>query len=145
MWRFLSEQHLLRQTVSSQQPTNSRPYKELLEQVSSEQYAILVDLGNSPRNCQIFTTHKHAEPPPHPGIYPHSPGLANALHFVFLSALKEFRNHDSCVRFLIQSYSSLWLEIHQLVFLAVSYTSSKRRMVMNFESKPKDLRYKQPK
>ncbi|CAF87893.1 unnamed protein product, partial [Tetraodon nigroviridis] len=46
VWKFLSEQYLLRQTVSTQPPTNNTSYRELLQQVSSEQHAILIDLGN---------------------------------------------------------------------------------------------------
>lgn len=47
VWKFLSEQHSLRQTVSSPPAARNTPYKELLQQVSSEQHAILIDLGNA--------------------------------------------------------------------------------------------------
>lgn len=47
IWKFLSEQYLLRQTVPSRPPANHTPYKELLKQLTSQQHAILIDLGNS--------------------------------------------------------------------------------------------------
>uniref|UniRef100_A0A674MSF4 TBC1 domain family member 4 n=1 Tax=Takifugu rubripes TaxID=31033 RepID=A0A674MSF4_TAKRU len=61
VWKFLSEQHLLRQTVSSQPPPDNTAYKELLKQVSSEQHAILIDLGRT------FPTHPYFEESMGPG------------------------------------------------------------------------------
>lgn len=55
VWKFLSEQHLLRQTVSSEPPANNTPYKDLLRQVSSEQHAILIDLGNADIHYACFS------------------------------------------------------------------------------------------
>lgn len=46
IWKFLSEQYLLRQQVpSAKPPNNDVPYKELLKQLTSQQHAILIDLG----------------------------------------------------------------------------------------------------
>uniref|UniRef100_A0A8D0DE25 TBC1 domain family member 4 n=1 Tax=Sander lucioperca TaxID=283035 RepID=A0A8D0DE25_SANLU len=53
IWKFLSEQYLLRQTVPSRPPANHTPYKELLKQLTSQQHAILIDLGRT------FPTHPY--------------------------------------------------------------------------------------
>uniref|UniRef100_A0A673CCH9 TBC1 domain family member 1 n=1 Tax=Sphaeramia orbicularis TaxID=375764 RepID=A0A673CCH9_9TELE len=53
IWKFLSEQYLLRQTVPSRPPANDTPYKELLKQLTSQQHAILIDLGRT------FPTHPY--------------------------------------------------------------------------------------
>uniref|UniRef100_A0A667XTU6 TBC1 domain family member 1 n=1 Tax=Myripristis murdjan TaxID=586833 RepID=A0A667XTU6_9TELE len=53
IWKFLSEQYLLRQTVPSRPPANHAPYKELLKQLTSQQHAILIDLGRT------FPTHPY--------------------------------------------------------------------------------------
>lgn len=45
IWKFLAEQyHLKHQFPSKQQPKDT-PYKELLKQLTSQQHAILIDLG----------------------------------------------------------------------------------------------------
>ncbi|MED6239954.1 TBC1 domain member 1 [Ataeniobius toweri] len=53
IWKFLSEQYLLQQTVPSRPPSNPTPYKELLKQLTSQQHAILIDLGRT------FPTHPY--------------------------------------------------------------------------------------
>ncbi|XP_051982610.1 TBC1 domain family member 1-like isoform X2 [Xyrauchen texanus] len=54
IWKFLSEQYLLRQEVPSvKPPNNDTPYKELLKQLTSQQHAILIDLGRT------FPTHPY--------------------------------------------------------------------------------------
>uniref|UniRef100_A0A8C5NHT0 TBC1 (tre-2/USP6, BUB2, cdc16) domain family, member 1 n=1 Tax=Gouania willdenowi TaxID=441366 RepID=A0A8C5NHT0_GOUWI len=53
IWKFLSEQFVLRQTVPSRPPSNHTPYKELLKQLTSQQHAILIDLGRT------FPTHPY--------------------------------------------------------------------------------------
>ncbi|XP_061567003.1 TBC1 domain family member 1 isoform X2 [Cololabis saira] len=53
IWKFLSEQYLLRQTVPARPPPNIMPYKELLKQLTSQQHAILIDLGRT------FPTHPY--------------------------------------------------------------------------------------
>uniref|UniRef100_A0A665WHQ0 TBC1 domain family member 4 n=1 Tax=Echeneis naucrates TaxID=173247 RepID=A0A665WHQ0_ECHNA len=53
IWKFLSEQYLLRQTIPSRPPANHTPYKELLKQLTSQQHAILIDLGRT------FPTHPY--------------------------------------------------------------------------------------
>ncbi|XP_061535108.1 TBC1 domain family member 1 isoform X3 [Phycodurus eques] len=53
IWKFLSEQYLLKQTVASRPPANDAPYKELLKQLTSQQHAILIDLGRT------FPTHPY--------------------------------------------------------------------------------------
>lgn len=53
IWKFLAEQyHLKRQFPSKQQPKDT-PYKELLKQLTSQQHAILIDLGRT------FPTHPY--------------------------------------------------------------------------------------
>lgn len=47
IWKFLAEQYRLTQTVPSRPPSNHTPYKELLKQLTSQQHAILIDLGNA--------------------------------------------------------------------------------------------------
>ncbi|KAM4594127.1 TBC1 domain family member 1 isoform 3-T5 [Fundulus diaphanus] len=53
IWKFLSEQFVLRQTVPCRPPSNHSPYKELLKQLTSQQHAILIDLGRT------FPTHPY--------------------------------------------------------------------------------------
>ncbi|XP_051559868.1 TBC1 domain family member 1-like isoform X3 [Myxocyprinus asiaticus] len=54
IWKFLSEQYLLRQEVpTSKPPNNDTPYKELLKQLTTQQHAILIDLGRT------FPTHPY--------------------------------------------------------------------------------------
>ncbi|KAL7856208.1 hypothetical protein AOLI_G00198120 [Acnodon oligacanthus] len=54
IWKFLSEQYLLRQPVlTNKPPNNDTPYKELLKQLTSQQHAILIDLGRT------FPTHPY--------------------------------------------------------------------------------------
>uniref|UniRef100_A0A671RBC2 TBC1 domain family member 4 n=1 Tax=Sinocyclocheilus anshuiensis TaxID=1608454 RepID=A0A671RBC2_9TELE len=54
IWKFLSEQYLLRQEVpGAKPPNNDTPYKELLKQLTSQQHAILIDLGRT------FPTHPY--------------------------------------------------------------------------------------
>ncbi|KAM4603374.1 TBC1 domain family member 1 [Polymixia lowei] len=53
IWKLLSEQYLLRQTVPSRPPANHSPYKELLKQLTTQQHAILIDLGRT------FPTHPY--------------------------------------------------------------------------------------
>ncbi|XP_062865248.1 TBC1 domain family member 1 [Trichomycterus rosablanca] len=54
IWKLLSEQYLLRQQVpSTKPPNNDVPYKELLKQLTSQQHAILIDLGRT------FPTHPY--------------------------------------------------------------------------------------
>ncbi|KAM5340113.1 TBC1 domain family member 1 isoform 2-T3 [Glossophaga mutica] len=53
IWKFLGEQyHLKHQFPSKQQPKDT-PYKELLKQLTSQQHAILIDLGRT------FPTHPY--------------------------------------------------------------------------------------
>lgn len=53
IWKFLAEQyHLKHQFPSKQQPKDT-PYKELLKQLTSQQHAILIDLGRT------FPTHPY--------------------------------------------------------------------------------------
>ncbi|XP_061100797.1 TBC1 domain family member 1 isoform X3 [Conger conger] len=53
IWKFLSEQYLLSQRVPSRTPGTDTPYKELLKQLTSQQHAILIDLGRT------FPTHPY--------------------------------------------------------------------------------------
>uniref|UniRef100_A0A8C9L8N0 TBC1 domain family member 1 n=1 Tax=Pavo cristatus TaxID=9049 RepID=A0A8C9L8N0_PAVCR len=52
IWKFLAEQyHLKHQFPNKQQPKDT-PYKELLKQLTSQQHAILIDLGK--RHTELF-------------------------------------------------------------------------------------------
>ncbi|XP_039547690.1 TBC1 domain family member 1 isoform X4 [Pimephales promelas] len=54
IWKLLSEQYLLRKEgPSAKTPNNNTPYKELLKQLTSQQHAILIDLGRT------FPTHPY--------------------------------------------------------------------------------------
>uniref|UniRef100_A0A8C4YTA5 TBC1 domain family member 1 n=1 Tax=Gadus morhua TaxID=8049 RepID=A0A8C4YTA5_GADMO len=53
IWKLLSEQYVLRQTVPARPPANQTPYKDLLKQLTSQQHAILIDLGRT------FPTHPY--------------------------------------------------------------------------------------
>ncbi|KAI1887650.1 hypothetical protein AGOR_G00192500 [Albula goreensis] len=53
IWKFLSEQYLLSQRVPTRPPGKDTPYKELLKQLTSQQHAILIDLGRT------FPTHPY--------------------------------------------------------------------------------------
>ncbi|XP_057186788.1 TBC1 domain family member 1 isoform X2 [Triplophysa rosa] len=57
IWKFLSEQYLLRQEVPSPKPPNNgTPYKDLLKQLTSQQHAILIDLGRTFPTHPYFST-----------------------------------------------------------------------------------------
>ncbi|XP_054996292.1 TBC1 domain family member 1 isoform X2 [Sorex araneus] len=53
IWKFLAEQRHLHQQVPSKPPPQDTPYKELLKQLTSQQHAILIDLGRT------FPTHPY--------------------------------------------------------------------------------------
>ncbi|NXF94210.1 TBCD1 protein, partial [Eubucco bourcierii] len=53
IWKFLAEQYHLKHQFSSKQPPKDTPYKELLKQLTSQQHAILIDLGRT------FPTHPY--------------------------------------------------------------------------------------
>ncbi|XP_069058214.1 TBC1 domain family member 1 isoform X5 [Pleurodeles waltl] len=53
IWKFLAEQYQLRHQVTSKQQLKDTPYKELLKQLTSQQHAILIDLGRT------FPTHPY--------------------------------------------------------------------------------------
>ncbi|XP_031416134.1 TBC1 domain family member 1 isoform X2 [Clupea harengus] len=56
IWKLLSEQYHLRQQVPSKSPTTDTPYKELLKQLTSQQHAILIDLGRTFPTHPYFST-----------------------------------------------------------------------------------------
>ncbi|KAG8591664.1 hypothetical protein GDO81_000258 [Engystomops pustulosus] len=45
IWKFLAEQYQLRHQMPSRSPVKDVPYKELLKQLTTQQHAILIDLG----------------------------------------------------------------------------------------------------
>lgn len=47
VWKFLAEQFLLKHPFPSKQQPKDVPYKELLKKLTSQQHAILIDLGES--------------------------------------------------------------------------------------------------
>lgn len=47
IWKFLAEQYRLRHQFPSKQQPKDTPYKELLKRLTSQQHAILIDLGKS--------------------------------------------------------------------------------------------------
>ncbi|XP_068134550.1 TBC1 domain family member 1 isoform X9 [Hyperolius riggenbachi] len=53
IWKFLAEQHQLRQQVPNKSHLKDIPYKELLKQLTTQQHAILIDLGRT------FPTHPY--------------------------------------------------------------------------------------
>ncbi|XP_063778540.1 TBC1 domain family member 1 isoform X7 [Pseudophryne corroboree] len=53
IWTFLAEQHELRHQVPSKSLLKDIPYKELLKQLTTQQHAILIDLGRT------FPTHPY--------------------------------------------------------------------------------------
>ncbi|XP_069487917.1 TBC1 domain family member 1 isoform X5 [Ambystoma mexicanum] len=53
IWKLLSEQYQLRHPLPSKQQLKDTPYKELLKQLTSQQHAILIDLGRT------FPTHPY--------------------------------------------------------------------------------------
>ncbi|KAM4051551.1 TBC1 domain family member 1 isoform 4-T4 [Anomaloglossus baeobatrachus] len=53
IWKFLSEQYQLRHQMPSRSPVKDVPYKELLKQLTTQQHAILIDLGRT------FPTHPY--------------------------------------------------------------------------------------
>uniref|UniRef100_A0A8C6X8U9 TBC1 domain family member 4 n=1 Tax=Naja naja TaxID=35670 RepID=A0A8C6X8U9_NAJNA len=53
IWKFLVELHQLKHPFSNKQQPKDTPYKELLKQLTSQQHAILIDLGRT------FPTHPY--------------------------------------------------------------------------------------
>ncbi|XP_069047799.1 TBC1 domain family member 1 isoform X3 [Lepisosteus oculatus] len=53
IWKFLAEQYQVAHLVPNQFPPKGTPYKELLKQLTSQQHAILIDLGRT------FPTHPY--------------------------------------------------------------------------------------
>ncbi|KAG8591660.1 hypothetical protein GDO81_000258 [Engystomops pustulosus] len=53
IWKFLAEQYQLRHQMPSRSPVKDVPYKELLKQLTTQQHAILIDLGRT------FPTHPY--------------------------------------------------------------------------------------
>lgn len=53
IWKFLAEQYRLKHQFPSKQQPKDTPYKELLKQLTSQQHAILIDLGRT------FPTHPY--------------------------------------------------------------------------------------
>ncbi|XP_063166755.1 TBC1 domain family member 1 isoform X2 [Candoia aspera] len=53
IWKFLAEQHQLKHQFPNKQQPMDTPYKELLKQLTSQQHAILIDLGRT------FPTHPY--------------------------------------------------------------------------------------
>ncbi|XP_077157785.1 TBC1 domain family member 1-like isoform X6 [Paroedura picta] len=53
IWKFLAEQYQLKHQFASKQQPKDTPYKELLKQLTSQQHAILIDLGRT------FPTHPY--------------------------------------------------------------------------------------
>ncbi|XP_062991937.1 TBC1 domain family member 1 [Elgaria multicarinata webbii] len=53
IWKFLAEQYQLKHQFPNKQQPKDTPYKELLKQLTSQQHAILIDLGRT------FPTHPY--------------------------------------------------------------------------------------
>ncbi|RXM37167.1 TBC1 domain family member 1 [Acipenser ruthenus] len=56
IWKFLAEQYQLRHPLPSKHQAKDTPYKELLKQLTSQQHAILIDLGVHPCTLQPAVT-----------------------------------------------------------------------------------------
>lgn len=52
IWKFLAEQFHLKHPFPSKQQPKDVPYKELLKKLTSQQHAILIDLGESAHPLQ---------------------------------------------------------------------------------------------
>uniref|UniRef100_UPI00358FBFA1 TBC1 domain family member 4-like isoform X2 n=1 Tax=Myxine glutinosa TaxID=7769 RepID=UPI00358FBFA1 len=57
VWCFLAEQHRLRHRISMQHRAPSTPYKQLLRQLTTQQHAIIIDLGRTFPNHPYFSAH----------------------------------------------------------------------------------------
>lgn len=55
IWKFLAEQFLLKHPFPSKQQPKDVPYKELLKKLTSQQHAILIDLGESAHPQETFS------------------------------------------------------------------------------------------
>lgn len=53
IWKFLAEQYHLKHQLPRKQQPKDTPYKELLKQLTSQQHAILIDLGESADRCDV--------------------------------------------------------------------------------------------
>ncbi|XP_072108997.1 TBC1 domain family member 1-like isoform X5 [Mobula birostris] len=56
IWKLLAEQHQLRYRLPVKQQPKTTPYEELLKQLTSQQHAILIDLGRTFPTHPYFTT-----------------------------------------------------------------------------------------
>ncbi|XP_069781061.1 TBC1 domain family member 1-like isoform X5 [Narcine bancroftii] len=56
IWKLLAEQHQLRYQLPVKQQPKNTPYEELLKQLTSQQHAILIDLGRTFPTHPYFTT-----------------------------------------------------------------------------------------
>lgn len=56
IWKLLAEQHQLRYQLPAKQQPKNTPYQELLKQLTSQQHAILIDLGRTFPTHPYFTT-----------------------------------------------------------------------------------------
>ncbi|XP_032080532.1 TBC1 domain family member 1 isoform X2 [Thamnophis elegans] len=56
IWKFLAELHQVKHPFPNKHPPKETPYKELLKQLTSQQHAILIDLGRT------FPTHPYFSP-----------------------------------------------------------------------------------
>uniref|UniRef100_A0A8I3MQ10 TBC1 domain family member 1 n=1 Tax=Canis lupus familiaris TaxID=9615 RepID=A0A8I3MQ10_CANLF len=56
IWKFLAEQYRLRHQFPSKQQPKDTPYKELLKRLTSQQHAILIDLGRTFPTHPYFST-----------------------------------------------------------------------------------------
>uniref|UniRef100_UPI00398E6036 TBC1 domain family member 1-like isoform X2 n=1 Tax=Pristiophorus japonicus TaxID=55135 RepID=UPI00398E6036 len=56
IWKLLAEQHQLRYRLPVRQQPKDTPYEELLKQLTSQQHAILIDLGRTFPTHPYFTT-----------------------------------------------------------------------------------------
>ena len=54
VWKFLVRQHGIRSPNKNEDASMTKQYKDLLEQPTSHQHAILIDLG---KNCICFCIH----------------------------------------------------------------------------------------
>lgn len=70
IWKFLAEQFHLKHPFPSKQQPKDVPYKELLKKLTSQQHAILIDLGESApplrsleRSSRSFSDHRPSDSP----------------------------------------------------------------------------------
>lgn len=86
IWKFLAEQYHLKHPFPCKQQPKDTPYKELLKQLTSQQHAILIDLGKPAVSLTWIRK-------------PHSLGKSEETVQVIEWSAFRFSDHDLLLRF----------------------------------------------